>query len=73
MSLPEISYEGEGPKGGVFADANLDGLLDLLIFDVEPGSRLFLNRTGGKFELGNIATKYPIGKCCGRWLLERSQ
>ncbi|MBT6199380.1 MAG: VCBS repeat-containing protein [Bacteroidetes Order II. Incertae sedis bacterium] len=67
--LAGISYEGEGPKGGVFADANLDGLLDLLIFDVEPGSRLFLNRTGGKFELGNIATNIQLANAAegGFW------
>lgn len=55
-----LEFQGPNPKGGIFGDANLDGLLDLLIFDSEPGSNLFLNKTGGKFEIGNIPTNLQI-------------
>jgi len=60
LKLAGIDYEGEAPKGGVFGDANFDGLLDLIIMDSEPGSRVFLNRTGGIFELGNITTNLQL-------------
>jgi hypothetical protein len=61
-----IAAEGDLPRGGVFGDANMDGLLDLLLFEGVPGSRLYLNKTGGKFELGNVQanlqlTQAPIG------------
>ena len=55
-----IDYEGELPLGGIFGDANLDGLLDLVIMDGEPGGRLFLNKTGGKFTLGNLTTNIQL-------------
>lgn len=55
-----IDFEGPNPKGAVFGDANLDGLLDLVVLDSKPGSNLFLNKTGGKFEIGNIPANLQI-------------
>jgi hypothetical protein len=48
-----ILLEGNAVQGGLFGDANRDGLLDLLILDSGPGSRFYLNRVGEKFDLGN--------------------
>jgi len=61
-----ILVEGNGVQGGIFGDANQDGLLDLLILDAEPGSRFYLNRSGEKFDLGNSKTNLifqqpPVG------------
>ncbi len=61
-----ISLEGNAVQGGIFGDANQDGLLDLLIMDGLPGSRFYLNRSGEKFDLGNSATNLifqhsPVG------------
>ena len=61
-----IDFEGDAPNGAIFGDANLDGLLDLFILDSVPGSRIFFNRSGGKFELGNFTagiqlTSPPVG------------
>ncbi|MDA1028476.1 MAG: VCBS repeat-containing protein [Bacteroidetes bacterium] len=61
-----IDSEGDAPRGGIFGDANFDGLLDLFIMDSVPGSKVFFNRNGGKFELGNFVagiqlTSPPIG------------
>ena len=51
-----IKLEGSAVLGGLFGDANRDGLLDLLIRDGGPGSRFYLNRSGEKFDLGNVST-----------------
>ena len=51
-----IRLEGTVVRGGIFGDANQDGLLDLLILNGEPGSRFYVNRTGEKFDLGNGIT-----------------
>lgn len=61
-----IQVEGSSVQGGIFGDANQDGLLDLLILDAEPGSRFYLNRSGEKFDLGNSKTNLifqqpPVG------------
>lgn len=61
-----IRLEGSAVLGGLFGDANKDGLLDLLIRDGGPGSRFYLNRSGEKFDLGNGATNLifrsaPVG------------
>lgn len=61
-----IKLEGNAVRGGIFGDANQDGLLDLLIMDGLPGSRFYLNRSGEKFDLGNNATNIilqqpPVG------------
>lgn len=61
-----IILEGNAVQGGIFGDANQDGLLDLLIMDGLPGSRFYLNRSGEKFDLGNSRTNLifqnpPVG------------
>jgi len=66
LSQSGIALEGNAVLGGLFGDANRDGLLDLLIRDSSPGSRFYLNRGGEKFDLGNGATNLifqnpPIG------------
>lgn len=66
LSRAGILLEGNEVKGGLFGDANRDGLLDLLIRDATPGSRFYLNRGGEKFDLGNSATNLifqnpPVG------------
>ncbi|MDA0875157.1 MAG: VCBS repeat-containing protein [Bacteroidetes bacterium] len=48
-----VLLEGNAVQGGLFGDANRDGLLDLLILDGGSGSRFYLNRVGEKFDLGN--------------------
>jgi hypothetical protein len=66
LSQAGILLEGNSVMGGLFGDANRDGLLDLLIRDATPGSRFYLNRGGEKFDLGNSATNLifqnpPVG------------
>jgi hypothetical protein len=56
LSRSGINAEGTAVLGGLFGDANRDGLLDLLIRDGGPGSRFYLNRSGEKFDLGNVPT-----------------
>jgi len=56
LSQANINLEGNAIQGGIFGDANLDGLLDLLIMDALPGSRFYMNRTGEKFDLANSGT-----------------
>ena len=56
LAASGIDFEGDAPRGAILGDANLDGLLDLFILDSAPGSRIFLNRTGGNFDLGNFTT-----------------
>lgn len=51
-----ILLEGTSVQGGLFGDANRDGLLDLLILDGGTGSRFYLNRAAEKFDLGNSST-----------------
>ncbi len=53
LSRANITLEGNEVQGAVFGDANLDGRLDLLIFDSFPGSRFYLNRSGEKFDLAS--------------------
>lgn len=66
LEQADIRLEGNAVRGGIFGDANKDGLLDLLIMDGAPGSRFYLNRSGEKFDLGNSSTNLifqdsPIG------------
>ncbi len=56
LSQADINLEGNNVQGGIFADANRDGRLDLLIMDSAPGSRFYMNRTGEKFDLANSTT-----------------
>lgn len=51
-----ILLEGNAVRGGLFGDANRDGLLDLLILDGGAGSRFYMNRVGEKFDLANTTT-----------------
>lgn len=60
LDLAGLDFIGEGQRGGVFGDANFDGLLDLLIFDADPGSPLYLNRSGGIFERSSISTNFQV-------------
>ena len=66
LEQANILLEGNAVRGGIFGDANRDGLLDLLIMDGGPGSRFYLNRGGEKFDLGNGVTNLifqnpPVG------------
>ncbi len=56
LSRANITVEGNAVQGAVFGDANLDGRLDLLIYDSFPGSRFYLNRSGEKFDLASSTT-----------------
>lgn len=66
LEQADIKLEGSAVRGGIFGDANKDGLLDLLIMDGGPGSRFYLNRSGETFDLANSSTNLifqdsPIG------------
>ena len=66
VELAGVDYIGGGKRGAIFGDANFDGLLDLIILDSDPGSPIFLNRTGGIFEYGNFTVNMmmldpPVG------------